>query len=990
MLETHILERRLFPSRDDADDGAADSSGSPTSKPLPADLSTRSVDGSLHAPDPFQNGIDYDEPDEYANSEPEIDEFKRRDVLGRSVSMSDQSVPGDAQRDLIEQYVDAIAEGKKSVETPVSRGVKINYGSPSYEEESGSYSTSKASQIKQKEMHAWDMPKSPLDDLFRQTFGAMASPLKMPPMISHDIDDSTSQGSSEEEERDVLEDYYDDLEEGTDVYSQNYSLGTSAAVAGSDLNEDENSDDDSEVESEDDDEDDADYEDDEYADGEYDADYNSDGEDEYETTEDENGIRLDDLPDDFGTEFLNGSGPGRKYRTVSEPDAFDLDSLEEQLSKSSPNGRPSNQPSIDEILVAECLDNLIVLPKGETPLSSPEARSMGKYIREPHHGSSQRTTPEDIKGSPKFRERDPCTSSDEENGDSTDSDHDTNSHFQNSLRTDIAVTGDILLSGEGSDDSGDEKVLSACASNGSFDRGNRHIPPSPYPTDPFGFQGQIPFPQDVVRCDSVEECNEDEIGLYGAPVLSHNTSRLNTSQYDESDDNSSNSSSSSSGMFVDPMEGVEEVEQQMIAHEVEQKHPSSPAAIARDAANLSMRSMTSDDEREEDRRLFDAIMASAPPEDVRDGRSSDVAYMSDLMRATFSQRQQAAGGNRAAEGAIDENDLIHLISSNAIENVSHRLEDILYGRENKADGAEYEDEEDMAARSKLQLEKFEKRAAAYLASHAGSTDLITGQSNDHNSHTDIRFDSLGLAMSGDDEVDPTLFGDDNIPEFIVNALGSGEGALPVTGNDKLNDQFTQSFRELMQYYSSQGVAFSANSATTEHESGASSPKKTKKTPSKKAHSSASSAPSSAAKELGSTPTPTKRLKRASFTSSDKVLAVDKQVKSPAVTMRATPMKESPSKLKQVNGSDNAVDTSKHIIAGPKVSHGGREVYGATSDAVTRANPWNETGTRVGNVPTAPSSIMRVRYTSNSATAAAAVEKERKRRAAGKNNGMFIS
>lgn len=978
MLETHILEKRLFPT---PQDNAVDSIGTPISKGFTNDMSTQSVDGSLHVPDPFQNGIADDEPDEYANSEPDPDSDSGARIL-RSVSISDQSVPGDAQRDLVERYVDAIAEGKKTVDmrgskSPLFHGSKQGYGSPRrFQEESGSYSASKASQIRQKELHAWDMPKSPLDDIFRQTMGAMGSPLKMPPMISHDIDDSTSQGSSEEEERDVLEDYYDYYEDGedskaADTNSQNYSLSTNAAVAGSLLSDGEAENSESDEEDYDDNDERADYGANDGSD-----EYDDDAGDEYE--EDENGIRVDDLPDDFGVELLTGSRPGRKY---SEPDAFDLDSLEEQLSKSSPNGRfPSNQPSIDEILVAECLDNLIVLPKGDTPVSSPDVKKL--YLQEPHRGSSQRTTPDDIKGSPKFRERDPCTSSDEENGDITDDDQDTSSYMQQSLRTDAAVAEDILLSGEGSDESGDEKTLSACASNTSFDRANRHIPPSPYPTDPHGFQGQIPYPQDVIRCDSVEECEEGEGELYTS-LKSHVSPCRNTSQYDESDENSSNcSSSSSSGMYVDPMESVDEVEQQMIAHEIELDHSlGSPS----NAVNLSLRSMTSDDEREDDRRLFDAIMASAPPVEVQDS-GSDVAYMSELMRASLLPSSSAmhSHGHNA-----DGNDLIHMISSNAIENVSHRLEDILYGRETISDRPQ-EDDEDVIAKSRQQLEKFEKRAAAYLASHAESSDIITGQVVDRKVHSDIRFDDLGLAICGDDDVNPTVFGDDNIPDFIRHALDSGAKTLPVTGNDELDDQFTKSFRELMQYYSSQDTTSSTSGAISK-ELGQNKPRKnqkssTKKSPSKSEFASSTS-PAYNEKEVSTVKTSRRHTSGTSDRSSHYTQA-DRPVKSPAVTMRATPIKESPMRLKMVNLSDNGVDTSKHIIAGPRVSHGGKEIYGGASDEFVMAKGWNETGTRIGSVPTAPPSIMRVRYTSNSATAAATVEKERRLRAAGDYNYLI--
>ena len=956
MLEAHILERKLFPISTDA------SSRSTEQTSAALDLSLRTATGSAPAHDEFQEGLE-DEPDEYAS-----DAQSAEGVLRRAESGDDQSEPCGAQAALVGEYVAAIRdEGQhRSVQ-------KCDKLSPHSQEhvECESYSTGKSSQIKQRERHAWDCPDSPMDNIFRQTMGALGSPFKMPPSISYDINDSTSQGSSSEEERDVLEDYYDDVVESgqyddeeeeevedrktpnTSLLTTTWSMCTSAAVVGSDGLSPASSD----VEGSSNLDGSSPPVDDEGSsvDSSGNEMSSDDGDD------DENYIGVDDLPDDFGEGYLNGHRDvGHSSRSNHhDPDAFELDSLEEQLqSQSSPNaGLHARQPSIDEILIAECLDNLIVLPKGESPLPSPDSRNTRRSPPS-HKISTQRTTPEDVKGSPKYRDRDPCTSSDEEDGDITD-DEDTNA--VHSLVTDAAVasvTGEILdalmddrdMSDESAcvdDGKGGSAGLSAPSTDASFDRGNRHIPPSPYPTDPNGFQGQIPYPQEMVRrIASVEELSGDN-----------------------DDDDDDNLSSDSSGMYVDP---IDLVEQQMSTYE---NTPSSPVGAA---GNLSMRSLTSDDEREEDRRLFNDIMASAPPA-YREENEADIAYMSHLMRSTLSDAQ-----------SDDEVDLIKLISSHAVGNVSNRLEDILHH-------AEEAKAEKGVAINAPHLKNFQQRAAAYLASSSDTTetesDIITTQPEAQ--HTEIHFDAMGLAISGDDvsDLSPNNFGDENLPDFILHALAEGTTeTLPVTSSDELNKQFTHSFRELMKYYSSE-PAISSSPISEEAADAVISPngksKKTKKLPKK--GSKTGSHEDTPTKPRSSTPTSsTKKTSKSHSERIDKASAPSKSHNSRAASARDKDTSPNRPRPASAPPTSTSVDTSKHIMAGPAAAGGGREVYGQLTDAVAMARPWNESGSRILTVPTAAPTRLRVRYTSNSATAAAAVEKEKRaRRHAGNTSHVMI-
>jgi hypothetical protein len=303
---------------------------------------------------------------------------------------------------------------------------------------------------------AWDSPVSPMDHLFRQTVGALGSARKLPyipdeergeyeadllgvmndsssgdvsprdefegsvdHLLSqeevyrglHDSDydsDSPSERPSRHEDTEFVDSYRAAEEEILGIRSRRASASSSSSASSASANDSNVPDASLQPQ--------LDTEDSFVDDGDEDDDGNG---------EDEDYISISDLPPDFGQDNL--SPPPHSFQPAShhelngvyhiEPalSEDDLEALERQLNQlnSSQSSQLFSQPSIAEIIVGE--DNLIVLPRGESPVSSPDVRFVGnsremqKKGREGGQGGSN--------GSPKYRNHISSTSSDSEESD---------------------------------------------------------------------------------------------------------------------------------------------------------------------------------------------------------------------------------------------------------------------------------------------------------------------------------------------------------------------------------------------------------------------------------------------------------------------------------------------------------------------------------------------------------------------------------------------
>mmetsp|Transcript_24345 Transcript_24345/g.35702 ORF Transcript_24345/g.35702 Transcript_24345/m.35702 type:complete len:1489 (-) Transcript_24345:207-4673(-) len=979
MLEAQILDSHLYPisSIEEEDEGEMRRSVSDGSAVVPGSAQSDLVDRYVK---------------EITLREEEMAEVER---LHRDSDKSneDEEVRQSTSRQVLAMETESDVEDLRQVQSPYPGSTMATVGSDTCSEEfPGPCSYEKKHERSNDAgVDAWDLPKSPMDDVFRRTVGALGSPYKMPNMTHlSDMNDSTSistgvqssgevssdsncdkrsdscsssssddesegfQADDEEEGRHEDTEYVESVEEAElrsvcdedssapgEVRFQPASVATSAAVAGSDVYSSCSSQSPSQS-------------------PHFDLGRDDGSAPPSPATEDI--IRAEDLPDDFGSTLLNG-----QYVSITHKDSggIDVDSLEDQMESISPGSGSrmlSAQPSIDEILVAE-LENLIVLPAGESPLSSPDISAKNRFSSSP--GNKESSLEGKKKGSPKYRDRDPCTSSEEDNDDGNSgngsAEGEDDATQQQSLMTDAAVAPSLCdvmdaLSRESSDESDNEETETAL-------RGTLHIPPSPYLAE--GFQEQIPYPRDIGKvADQVtspsegDNCGRSD-GKKGPSMrveMYSNRMAVNIPQPGRSGVDRSPNIRYTQSYTEDSSDSSDEYLDHVIppspSMDIDDEPPDEP--------EVNISALTSDDERDEDRRLFDAIMASAPPSAVED-TESDAAFMSHLMRSTM---QTHVIGDNGVNFLTTEENLFDM-SNAAAERMAGRLDEV-------------------------------------LKDHSGVVKAFSPENREKNDgHSDIQFDENGLAVSGDD-LTPSDFDVEDSPEYLEKALLDTDidySQLPITSSGHLNKEFLQSFRELMAQYTEAG-----------HDSsnGAGSPKKS---PKKSTGAIArSTSPGSKRRSRENDRINTRRSKdipsSGGRTSPSKSSASTNKAEKHRGRGSKSGEKEKDSKQRpnsltgdsSRSDASNPVDSSKHVIAGGStVIQGGKVVYAEVTDAPALAKEWNASGryqshkTRCGSAPTR----MRVKYTSNSATAAMIAERarkepRRKKSSSGKRDGKLVS
>lgn len=769
------------------------------------------------------------------------------------------------QNDIISQYVQSIDNYEEKSANLQSFNKKGKRGHQSasrqildldgdFDEETSEYArsvmegTSKSTPVKP-HTAPWDTPVSPMDEIFRQTVGALGSNKKLPFIPDSDMNDSSTNASDENPSTPTFSnlkqsemDIYRGLDD-SDYESNSLNL----------------------------------HEDTEFVDSYQEAEKkifgiqpsHSSSEDSVsdapdsslrpqidteESYADEDYISISDLPPDFGIPSEDTKTSHHLYNGVyhNEPPLSeeDLESLEKQMEQlnNSQSSRLFSQPSIAEIIVGEA-DNLVVLPRGESPVSSPEARLM----------SNSRKVDFFSEGSPKYTNNVPDTSSeseDESENQETLSDH--ISEPATNLADNIQI--DTLLSED------TDEIISN-RQNWMYSGNNPHIPPSPFIDE--GFKNQIPYPklmspssnidfQAISRRRSKEkpEENDDESEpeeeeeeqeeeeeeieprKLDQSLLIPSPQRPHNSQVSLSAGNSRNKEN-----FYEEESSSEEGEEDDKVH----GYPTHSGT-----QESSNKTMTSDDEREEDQRLFDAIMNEKPKKIITNTIpvpltvSSEIPppapteeeiqeYYAEMMRCALKgfnpsnidnipMKSYDDIPNHSSSSSGDDDDpnrSLQEISTNAIQNMDQHFHEI-FSRHNLTSTLAEEILDEIELKEYNYHQKKQRKnkkkdvniiQKMELEMPCTSTSSVMSPDEYYKESTPSSVPSTSTATTSTSVIKSKEYNKilNNLTRNYQHGTSkpnnqshtAAADILPVTQNQELNKMFTQSFRDLVSYYQPQ-------------------------------------------------------------------------------------------------------------------------------------------------------------------------------------------
>lgn len=689
-----------------------------------------------------------------------------------------------SQDDIVSQYVHDI--DKKEVSFSSRKGSQKGHPSASRqildldgdfdEEPSGSQSRLRVSEKftpSKQHIAPWDTPASPMDEIFRQTVGTLGSSKKLPYIPNTDMNDSSTNVSDDNSNSPTFDDinqekYSGPADSDNESSSQHLHQDTEFVESYQEAEREifgirPASSSSSEVP---------------------DASLQPQIDTE-ESYADEDYISISDLPPDFGVPSDDSKPSHHLYNGVyhNEPPLSeeDLESLEKQMEQlnNSQSSRLFSQPSIAEIIVGEA-DNLVVLPRGESPVSSPESRLMSRSKKSDLFAE----------GSPKYTNNIPDSSSDSEE----------DSENQDSLTPPLVAnhSENIQINTLPSEDT--DEILSN-RQNWVYSGNNPHIPPSPFIDE--GFKNQIPYPKSMN-------------GLSPSSSLDFQAISRRRSK----EENEENDTDNDSGEDIEPRKLDQSFlvpsPQRHLNYQVSpnERKVNDPESSSEDESDVDCppqseaiisppNVMTSDDEREEDRRLFDAIMSQKPKASKTKGShpssTSDFPapteeemqeYFAEMMRnALKGFNNFVMGPNSSSNFQSDDPELkLQEISANAIENMDKRFRDLfsrhLPPTSQLTSSLTEQKIHDMESQVQdFQTKKLTKTSKKKIAELSQSEfelpvqPFLTPEEYLHDSSVSHEYSKK-----------------------LSEVTRSKADILPVTKNEELNKMFTQSFRELVSYY----------------------------------------------------------------------------------------------------------------------------------------------------------------------------------------------